>query len=89
MSMRHGVRLAAVVFVCTWVPLTLWRGVAMGRSFRIGHRDADAWGPIADALINIGAIMLAPALLAALVSFVLWNWREERRAAARTTDARR
>lgn len=89
MNMRRGVRLAAVVFLCTWIPLSLWRGLAMGRSFRIGHRDSGAWGPLADAVINIGAIMLAPALLVALVAFVFWAWREERRAESKDRAARR
>jgi hypothetical protein len=77
--MRGGVRLAAIVFVLTWVPLSLWRGLAMGRSFRIGAAGQDAAGPLIDAVIQIGFVMLAPALFAALFAFALWAWREERR----------
>lgn len=77
--MRGGVLLAAVVFVLVWVPLTLWRGLAMGRSFRIGAAGQDASGPLIDAVIQIGFVMLAPALFVALFAFALWSWREERR----------
>ena len=77
--MRGGVRLAAVVFLITWLPLTLWRGLAMGRSFRIGAAGQDASGPLIDAVIQIGFVMLAPALFTALLAFTLWAWREERR----------
>lgn len=77
--MRGGIRLAAIVFVVTWLPLTLWRGLAMGRSFRIGAAGQDASGPLIDAVIQVGFVMLAPALFAALFAFALWAWREERR----------
>lgn len=76
--MRGGVRLAALVFLLTWVPLSLWRGLAMGRSFRIGADGQDAKGPLIDAVIQIGFVMLAPALFVALFAFALWSWREER-----------
>ena len=79
--MRGGIRLAALVFLVTWVPLTLWRGLAMGRSFRIGSDAQDSTGPLVDAVIQIGFVMLAPAMFAALFAFALWAWREERRAA--------
>ena len=79
--MRNGVRLAAAVFVLTWVPLTLWRGLAMGRSFRIGAAGQDATSPLIDAVIQIAFVMLAPSLFVALFAFALWAWREERRAA--------
>lgn len=78
--MRSGLRLASVVFVVTWLPLTLWRGLAMGRSFRIGRAGQDASGPLVDAVIQVGFVMLAPSLFAALFAFALWAWREERRA---------
>lgn len=77
--MRAGVRLAASVFVLVWLPLTLWRGLAMGRSFRIGAAGQDASGPLIDAVIQVGFVMLAPALFAALFVFALWAWRDERR----------
>lgn len=79
MSMRRGARLAAAVFVLTWVPLSLWRGIAFGRTFRIGHAEGRSWGPLIEGVIQVAAVMLAPALLAALAVFVLWAWREERR----------
>ena len=78
--MRRGARLAAAVFVLTWVPLSLWRGLEFGRTFRIGHAGAHSWGPLVEGVIQIAAVMIAPALLAALAVFVLWAWREERRA---------
>lgn len=77
--MRGGIRLAAMVFLVTWIPLTLWRGLAMGRSFRIGAAGQDASGPLVDAVIQMGFVMLAPALFAAVFAFALWAWREERR----------
>ncbi len=78
--MRRGARLAAVVFVLTWVPLSLWRGLAFGRTFRIGHAGDRSWGPLVEGVIQLAAVMIAPALLVALAVFVLWAWREERRA---------
>lgn len=78
--MRDGVRLATLVFLVTWIPLTLWRGLAMGRSFRIGAAGQDASGPLVDAVIQMGFVMLAPALFAAVFAFALWAWRDERRA---------
>lgn len=84
MSLRPGVRIAGVVFVLTWVPLSLWRGIAFGRTFRIGRGSETSSGPLVEGVIQVAAMMLAPALLAALAAFVLWAWREERR-----TDQRR
>jgi hypothetical protein len=83
--MRRGLWLAVATFVLVWVPATLWRGIAMGRSFRIGRHGQDSVAPLVDAVIQIGFIMLAPALLAALFAFALWAWREERRAARTIT----
>ncbi len=81
--MRRGLWLAGVTFALVWVPATLWRGIAMGRSFRIGRQGQDSAGPLVDAVIQIAFVMLAPALFAALFVFALWAWREERRAARR------
>ena len=78
--MRRGARLAGAVFVLTWAPLSLWRGVAFGRTFRIGHDGERSVGPLVEGVIQIAAVMIAPALLAALAVFVLWAWREEHRA---------
>jgi hypothetical protein len=78
--MRNGIRLAIAVFVLTWVPLTLWRGLAMGRSFRIGAAGQESAAPLVDAVIQIGFVMLAPSLFVALFAFALWAWRQERRA---------
>ncbi|MBA3854305.1 MAG: hypothetical protein C0503_07805 [Gemmatimonas sp.] len=80
--MRTGMRLAALAFALTWIPLTLVRGIEMGRQFRIGSHGQDATGPIVDAVIQIGFVMLAPSLFVALLVFALWAWREERRGAA-------
>ena len=79
MSMRRGKQLAVWTFFLTWIPLSVWRGLAQGRSFRIGHDGADNKGPLIDAIIQLAAVMLAPALFAAVAVFVLWAWREERR----------
>jgi Na+/H+-dicarboxylate symporter len=79
--MRTGVRLAALTFLLTWIPVTLVRGIAMGRQFRIGDHGQDAWSPLFDAVVQIAFVMLAPALFAALLVFALWAWREERAAA--------
>ncbi len=77
--MRRGARWAAVAFVLTWVPLTLWRGLAFGAAFRIGASGAGAWSPLAEGVLQVGMVMLVPALLVALLTFTLWAWREERR----------
>ena len=79
MSIRRGARLAGATFVLTWVPLSLWRGLAFGRTFRIGRQGEESWGPLVEGVIQVAAVMIAPALLAALAVFVGWSWREERR----------
>lgn len=79
MNVRRGARLAGFVFLLVWIPSSLWRGIAMGRTFRIGTGADHSWGPLAEGVIQVAAVMLAPALLAALVAFVFWAWREERR----------
>ncbi|HRN53621.1 MAG TPA: hypothetical protein PK788_08995 [Gemmatimonadaceae bacterium] len=79
--MRTGLRLAAVAFALVWIPLTLVRGIAMGRELRIGSHGQGAIGPLVDAVIQAGFVMLAPSLFVALLVFALWAWREERRAA--------
>ena len=73
--------LAAAVFAATWVPLTLWRGIALGRSFRIGDDAQAPVSPLIEGVIQLAFVMLAPALFAALFAFALWAWREERRSA--------
>jgi hypothetical protein len=83
MSLRRGARLAGAVFVLTWVPLSLWRGLAFGRTFRIGRESDTSWGPLVEGVIQVSAVMIAPALLAALAAFVLWAWRDERRSRQR------
>ena len=79
MRLRRGAVLAGWVFVGTWVPLSVWRGIAFGRTFRIGHTDQASLGPLLEGIIQVAAVMLAPAAFAALVAFVLWAWRAERR----------
>ncbi len=81
MSLRRGAQLAGAVFVCTWVPLTLWRGLAQGRSFRIGAEGQGAVSPLIEGVIQLAFVMLVPAMLLALLAFALWAWREERRRA--------
>lgn len=76
--MRSALRLAAVTFAITWLPLTLVRGIAMGRQFRIGSHGQEAWTPLFDAVVQIGFVMLAPSLFAALAVFALRMWWEER-----------
>jgi Na+/H+-dicarboxylate symporter len=76
--MRAAVRLAAFTFAVTWVPLTLVRGIALGRQFRIGSHGQDAWTPLFDAVVQVAFVMLAPSLFVALVAFVLRMWWEER-----------
>lgn len=76
---RAAGRLAGAVFLLTWIPLSVWRGLAVGRTFRIGP-GADGQGPLVDGIITAAAAMLAPAALAALVAFVGSAWLAERRA---------
>ena len=78
--MRTPLRLAAVTFFGIWIPLSLWRGIAMGRSFRIGSDAQHTAAPLVDAVIQIAFVMLAPALFVALLVFALAAWREERAA---------
>jgi len=78
--MRTGIRLAALAFALTWIPLTLVRGIAMGRQFRIGSHGQDAWSPLFDAVVQIAFVMLAPSLFVALLVFALVMWRHERAA---------
>jgi hypothetical protein len=80
MNMRRGARLAGAVFVLTWVPLSVWRGLRFGRTFRFGPEGSQSSGPLIEGIIQLSAVMLAPAAFAALIAFVLWAWREERRA---------
>jgi hypothetical protein len=77
---RRGAWLAAGAFVLTWVPISLWRGIAFGRTFRIGAEGQDSLGPVVEGVIQMAAIMFAPALFVALLVFVGWAYREERRA---------
>ncbi len=81
--MRRSARLAFVVFLATWIPLTVWRGLAFGRTFRIGAGADHSAGPLIEGMIQIGAVMFAPALFAALIAFALAAWQDERRAARR------
>lgn len=82
--MKRGLWLAGFTFLLVWIPATLWRGIAMGRSFRIGRHGQETAAPLVDAVIQIAFIMLAPSLFAALFVFALWAWREERRAAKKS-----
>lgn len=75
--MRTAIRLAALAFALTWIPLTLVRGIAMGRQFRIGSHGQDAWSPLFDAVVQIAFVMLAPSLFVALLVFALVMWRHE------------
>ncbi len=82
--MRTGVRLAAAVFVLTWVPASLWRGITVGRTFRIGHGGPQSVTPLVEGVIQMAFVMLAPSLLLALLVFALWSWRAERRSTRQT-----
>ncbi len=88
MSTQRGARWALAVFFATWIPLSVWRGIVLGRSLRIGEVGRRDWRPLGDAIINLAAVMLAPAALVALAFFVLWMWREERRDARRARESR-
>lgn len=77
--MKRGAWIAGLVVLLTWTPLTLWRGLALGRSFRIGSHGQERVGPLVEGVIQVGFAMLAPALFAGLFIFVLLAWREERR----------
>jgi len=79
---KRGAWLAAGAFVLTWVPLSLWRGIKFGRTFRLGAEGQDSLGPVVEGIIQIAAVMLAPSLFVALVVFVAWAYWEERRAPA-------
>jgi len=77
--MRRGAKLATAAFFLTWIPLSVWRGIVYGRQLQFGPEGKADWRPLGDGIINLAAIMLAPAAFVALIVFVLWAWREERR----------
>ncbi|MEK0430767.1 MAG: hypothetical protein RL139_571 [Gemmatimonadota bacterium] len=79
MSLRRGARLAAAVFLVTWIPVSLWRGLRFGAAFRIDGSAHGGIAPLVEGVIQIAAVMLVPSLLLALLAFALWAWREERR----------
>lgn len=79
MSLRPGARLAATVFLLTWLPLSVWRGVRFGAAFRIDGAAEGGVAPLIEGILQIAAVMLVPSLLPALLVFALWAWREERR----------
>lgn len=81
--MRRGARIAAAVFFLTGIPLSVWRGIEYGRRLQFGPEGRADWRPLGDGIINLAAVMLAPAAFAALIAFVLWAWREERRSTSR------
>jgi hypothetical protein len=77
--MKRAAWVGGTAVLATWLPLTLWRGVAQGRAFRIGAHGQESVGPLVEGVIQAGFAMLAPALFAGLLVFVLLAWREERR----------
>jgi hypothetical protein len=77
--MKRAAWIAAVAVLLTWLPLTVWRGLAQGRAFRIGSHGQDSVWPLVEGMIQVGFAMLAPALFAGLLVFALLAWREERR----------
>lgn len=77
--MKQGIRLATFAFFAVWVPYAAYKGIAMGRQFRIGSHGQGASSPLVDAIIQVAFASLAPALFVALGVFVFWAWREERR----------
>ncbi len=83
MTRRH-LRLSAAVFLLLWVPASLWRGLEIGRTFRIGGEGQRSFAPLVEGVIQMAFVMLAPALLVALLALALLNWRTERQATRRT-----
>lgn len=77
--MKRAAWFAGATVIATWLPLTLWLGLAQGRAFRIGAHGQDSMGPLVEGVIQVGFAMLAPALFAGLLVFALLAWREERR----------
>jgi hypothetical protein len=76
---KRAAWIAAAAVLITWLPLTVWRGLAQGRAFRIGSHGQDSVGPLVEGVIQVGFAMLAPALFVGLLVFALLAWREERR----------
>jgi hypothetical protein len=76
---RRNLRVAAAVFVLVWVPATLWRGIEVGRTFRIGGQGERSVTPLVEGVIQMAFVMLAPSLLVGLLVLALLNWRAERR----------
>lgn len=79
MSLRPGVRLAATVFLLTWLPISIWRGLRFGAAFRIDGPADGGIAPLIEGVLQIAAVMLVPSLLPSLLVFALWAWRQERR----------
>jgi hypothetical protein len=76
---KRAAWLAGAAVLLTWLPLTIWRGLAQGRAFRIGAHGQDSIAPLIEGMIQVGFAMIAPALFAGLLVFALLAWREERR----------
>ena len=79
MSLRPGIRLAGLVFLLVWLPASIWRGLTFGAAFAIGGDAHGGITPLVEGVIQMAAVLLVPALLAALLAFALWAWRMERR----------
>lgn len=75
--MRQKIWLACMAFLLTWIPLSVWRGIEIGRTHRIGSDAQSSIGPLIEGVIQLAFVMLAPALLVALMVFALLSWREE------------
>lgn len=77
--MKRALWIAGATFALVWVPFTVWKGIALGRAFRIGTHGQGAVGPLVEGVIQTAAVMFVPALFAALAAFTIAAWREERR----------
>lgn len=55
-------------------------GLDWGRRLRFGGDDPNHAAPIVEGILNMAAIMLAPAMLAALLVFAAHAWWTERHA---------
>ena len=64
-------------FLIVWVPGSAMLGYDYGRRLRFGGDDLQHAGPIIDGMLNMGAMMIAPALFAALLVFAVHAWWTE------------
>ena len=76
---RRRLLYSASAFLIVWIPGSALLGFDYGRRLRFGGDDLQHAGPIVEGILNMAAVMLAPALFAALLVFAVHAWWTERK----------